>query len=125
MTNPIKTVKDLEVYNESFSLGMEIYYITRSFPKEERYSLIDQIIRSSRSVTANIRESYAKRNYLKLFQRYLFDALGSAEETRTWLEYSLSCNYIAEDKFNKLDATYDTLSAKIYKLIKNWKNYEK
>lgn len=124
MTNPIKTVKDLEVYNESFSLGMEIFHIARNFPKEERYSLIDQIIRSSRSVTANIREGYAKRYYLKLFQRHLFDALGSAEATRTWLEYSLSCNYITEDKFNKLDATYDTLSAKIYKLIKNWKNYE-
>jgi len=124
MTNPIKTVKDLKVYNESFSLGMEIFHITRNFPKEEKYSLIDQIIRSSRSVTANIREGYAKRNYLKLFQRHLFDALGSAEETRTWLEFALSCNYITKDKCKKLDTAYDALSAKIYKLIKNWKNFE-
>ena len=94
MTNPIKTVKDLKVYNVSFSLGMEIFHITRNFPKEEKYSLIDQIIRSSRSLTANIREGYAKRNYLKLFQRHLFESLGSAEKKRTLLEYELSCNYI-------------------------------
>jgi len=125
MSNSIKTVKDLEIYNESFSLAMEIFHITRNFPKEEKYSLIDQITRSSRSVTANIREGYAKRHYLKIFQRHLYDSLGSAEETRTWLEFALSCNYITKDKFNKLDAAYDLLAAKIYKLIKNWENYEK
>lgn len=92
--NIIKSVKDLRIYNESYRLAMEIFHLTKRFPKEEIYSLTDQIRRSSRSVPMNIREGYAKKKYEQIFIRHLVDALGSSEETRGWLEFAKDCNYI-------------------------------
>lgn len=81
----IKSIDDLKVYNLAFELAMEIFKLTLNFPKEERFSLTDQIRRSSRSVAINIREGFAKRKYENVFIRHLNDALGSSEETRGWL----------------------------------------
>ncbi len=120
----IKKVQDLKVYVLSYKLAMEIFELTRKFPKEEIYSLTDQIVRSSRSVTINIREGYAKRKYEKLFIRHLIDALGSSDETRGWLDFSLDCKYISEKEHNYFDKEYDKVNAMLFKLSNKWQTYK-
>jgi four helix bundle protein len=120
--NPIKSVKDLRVYIDSYKLSMEVFSLSIKFPKEEQYSLTDQIRRSSRSVPVNIREGYAKKKYEQVFIRHLVDALGSSEETRGWLEMSKDLNYISENEFNKLDDAYQKLGGMINNLIKVWRS---
>ncbi|HEY4628153.1 MAG TPA: four helix bundle protein [Flavobacterium sp.] len=94
--------QDLLAYQKSFSLAMKIFEITKRFPKEEMYSLTDQIRRSSRSVSANISESYRKRVYPKNFHSKLTDSVAENSETQVWLEFSLKCNYISESVYNEL-----------------------
>ncbi len=118
--NVIKSVTDLKVYNESFRLSAEIFAISKKFPKEESYSLTDQIRRSSRSVPINIREGYAKKKYVQVFIRQLVDALGSSEETRGWLEFAKNCNYINGSEFENLDESYSKLGGMLNNLIKVW-----
>ena len=117
----IKTVFDLEVFNLSYRLAMEFFHITRNFPKEERYSLTDQIVRSSRSISANIAEGWGKRIYENEFKKHLIYAMGSLEETKVWLYFSKDCNYITKEIFNDLENKLDELGAKIYKLYENWR----
>lgn len=121
----IKTIKDLNVYQEAYELAVEIFELTKKFPKEETYSLIDQIRRSSRSVAVNIniREGFAKRIYKQLFVKYLSDSLGSSEETRGWLDFSLSCKYISAEEHLKLDDRYDKINAMLYNLMNKWQNF--
>jgi four helix bundle protein len=99
------TFKDLIVYKKGFQLAMEIFEMTKSFPKEEKYSLIDQIRRSSRSVCANIGEGYRKRRYVAHFVAKTTDSDMENTETQVWLDFSLACKYITEDiyiyKMNK------------------------
>ena len=118
----IKTVKDLKVYQLAYKLAVEIFEITKTFPKEETYSLTDQIRRSSRSVAINIREGYAKRKYERVFIRHLNDAAGSSEETKGWLDFSLSCKYISEQHCH-LDSGYDQVNAMLYSLTNKWENF--
>src|SRR5215471_14942040 len=99
----IKSVRDLVVYELSFELAMKVFESSKRFPREETYSLTDQIRRSSRSACINIREGYAKRKYEKIFVSHLTDSLGSSEETRGWLAFALSCRYISEQEFSELD----------------------
>lgn len=80
----IKSFRDLEVHELSYDLAMEIFFLKRSFPKEELYSLTSQIIRSSRSISSNIVEGWAKRIYENKFKLHLIDALGSTAETQNW-----------------------------------------
>ena len=94
--------QDLLAYKKSFELAMEIYSISKSFPSEEKYSLIDQIRRSSRSVSANIAEATRKRKYEKHFVSKLTDGDAENAETQVWLEYSNACNYIDTIKFETL-----------------------
>lgn len=94
--------QDLLAYQKSFSLTMRIFEITKSFPKEEMYSLTDQIRRSSRSVPANIAEAYRKRVYPKSFHSKLTDSDAENSETQVWLEFSFKCNYINEAVYNEL-----------------------
>jgi len=94
--------QDLLAYQKLFSLAMKIFEITKQFPKEEMYSLTDQIRRSSRSVSANISESYRKRVYPKNFHSKLTDSVAENSETQVWLEFSLKCNYISESVYNEL-----------------------
>ena len=103
----IKSVKDLKVYQMAYQLAMDIFEITKKFPKEETYSLTDQMRRSSRSVAINIREGFAKRKYEQVFIRYLNDSLGSSEETRGWLDFAKDCMYITKDEHKRLDDGYD------------------
>ena len=120
----IKSVKDLKVYKVAFDLAMEIFKLTLDFPKEERYSLTDQIRRSSRSVAINIREGFAKKRYENVFIRHLNDSIGSSEETRGWLEFSVRCRYIDDETFERIDHSYDEVNAMLYSLMNNWKRFE-
>ncbi|OCK52003.1 four helix bundle protein [Chryseobacterium sp. CBo1] len=103
----IKFHQDLKVYQKSFDAAMEIYELSKTLPKEERYSLTDQIRRSSRSVSANISEAWGKRKYEKSFVAKLTDSEGEARETQTWLQFSLACQYINEEQYIKLNIQYN------------------
>jgi four helix bundle protein len=107
MAERIKTVRDLKVYQAAFRCAMEIFEITKSLPLEERYSLTDQIRRSSRAVCSNLAESWRKRRYRKVFVNKLSDSMSEAVETQTWLEFCLACRYIDQSEFARLDNEYE------------------
>ncbi len=92
----IKSPKDLTVYKKAYELAMEVFKASKSFPAEEKYSLIDQIRRSSRSVCANLREAWAKRRYEAHFVSKLTDADGENGETETWLDFAFDCGYLSK-----------------------------
>lgn len=94
--------KDLKVFQTAYQLSLEIFELTKNFPKEEKYSLVDQIRRSSRSVCANIAEAWYKRRYPKLFVNKLTDSAGEAGETEVWIDFSYDHKYINEDQKNRL-----------------------
>ena len=105
--------EDLEVYQLAFNAAMKIQEISGSFPKEERYSLIDQIRRSSRSVCANIAEAFYKRKYPNYFLSQLTIAIAEGAETRVWLEFSLKCKYIDPVIYGKLQEDYSKIIGKL------------
>ncbi|CAM4037952.1 four helix bundle protein [Flavobacterium antarcticum] len=94
--------QDLLAYKKSFALAMKIFEITKSFPKEEIYSLTDQVRRSSRSVPVTIAEAYRKRIYPKHFHSKLTDSDGENSETQVWLDFAFACNYISKDTYDSL-----------------------
>ncbi len=98
----MSTFRELKVYQIAFKLALEIYEMTKTFPAEEKYSLTDQIRRSSRSVCANIGEAYRKRRYPKHFISKLSDSDAENTETQVWLDFSLSFNYIIREEYEKL-----------------------
>jgi four helix bundle protein len=98
--------RELKVYQLAFESATQIFRISKKFPKEEAYSLIDQIRRSSRSVCTNIGEGYRKRVYPKHFTTKMTDADGEATETSIWLDFALDCEYISKDQFDELQAKY-------------------
>lgn len=101
--------QELEVYKKAFAAAMRIFELTRSFPKEETYSLTDQILRSSRSVCANIAEAWRKRRYQASFIAKINDAEGEAAETQTWLEFSVRCEYMEKEVGRELFREYDEI----------------
>ncbi|MCQ9640447.1 four helix bundle protein [Chryseobacterium sp. WG14] len=103
----IKFHQDLKVFQRSFETAQYIYELSKTFPKEELYSLTDQIRRSSRSVTANISEAWGKRKYEKSFTAKLTDSEGEARETQTWLQFAHACKYINAEQFEKLNNEYN------------------
>jgi len=111
MTRKIGSVRELEVYRLAFDTAMEIFEISRGFPKEERYSLTDQIRRSSRSVCTSLAEGWRRRRYKAVFINKLSEAAQEAAETQTWLEFALRCNYIDNGNFGKLDDKYEHIFA--------------
>lgn len=90
--------RDLKAYQLSYQLALEIFELTKTFPKEERYSLVDQIRRSSRSVSANIAEAWYKRKYPKSFVSKIIDAAGEAGETEVWIDFSFAHRYLEAEK---------------------------
>ena len=98
----INTAKDLDVYQKAYSLAMEIFEVSKTFPKDERYSLTDQIRRSSRSVCLNLREAWAKRRYEAHFISKLTDCDGENSETDSSLDFVKDCGYISVDEHKKL-----------------------
>ncbi len=111
--------KDLIVYQKAFNLAMEIFEISKSFPKEELYSLTDQIRRSSRSVCGNIAEAYRKRQYPKHFASKLSDSDGENSETLVWLEFAFACKYIDVDVHQKLTSQNDEIGKLLNYMILN------
>ncbi len=103
----LRHFRDLEVYQRAFKAAMRIYEITKSFPAEEKYSLVDQIRRASRAVCSNIAEAWRKRKYEAVFKNKLTDSMEEASETQCWLEFSWACNYIGKDVFDELDNEYE------------------
>jgi len=113
----LKGFRDLKVYKLAFELALRIYEVSKSFPKEEKYSLTDQIRRSSRSVAANIAEAWSKRMYPKHFVSKLTDADGEALETTVWLEFSYSHSYIEKDAYQELMGKYQELGRMMGSMI--------
>ena len=123
MSSMIKIHKDLIVYQKSFIAAMEIYHISKQFPVEERYSLTDQIRRSSRSVNANIAEAWRKRRYEKSFISKLNEADGEAAETQNWLDFALACGYINEVTYQSLYSKYDEILGMLVSMTINSKKW--
>lgn len=92
--------EDLLAYKKGFDLAMEIYFKSKEFPKQETYSLTDQIRRSSRSVCANISEAYRKRLYPKHFISKLTDSDAENSETQTWLRFAVACEYMSKEYYD-------------------------
>jgi four helix bundle protein len=111
--------KDLLAYKKSYLLAMHIFEISKAFLREERYSLTDQIRRSSRSVTVTITEAYRKRIYPKNFLSKLTDAEAENSETQVWLDFSLSCGYLDESNYKYLTDLNNEVGKLIYYMIRN------
>lgn len=107
----IASHRDLDVYKRAFVVSMRIFELSKSFPAEERYSLTDQIRRSSRSVCANLAEAWLKRRYPALFISKLTDCQGESAETQVWLEYAVKCAYLDKDTARPLFDEYNQIIA--------------
>jgi four helix bundle protein len=119
----IRSHKDLRVWQDAMDAAMDIFKITKTFPSEEKYSLVDQIRRSSRSVAANIAEAWRKRRYEVAFKSRLNDSEAEACETQTWIELALRCNYIDDDMARRLDEKYEHIIGKLVVMIRDSKNW--
>ncbi len=107
----IRHFRDLEVYRRAFQAAMRIFQLTKGFPFDERYSLVDQIRRASRSVCSNLSEAWRKRRYIAVFKNKVTDSMQEASETQCWLEFSLACGYISHSAFESLDIEYEEIIA--------------
>ena len=115
----VNSFRDLIVYQKAYKLAMEIFEISKNFPKEEKYSLTDQIRRSSRSVTSNIAEAWARKRYVKAFVNKLIDSLGEEFETEVWLDYSKDCKYITDSIHSDMMNRYDEVRKMLISMINN------
>jgi four helix bundle protein len=113
----IRSYRDLRVYQAAMDLAMEIFRLSKTFPREERYSLVDQIRKSSRSVCANLSEAWRKRRYQAAFVSKLSDSETEAAETQVWLEFSFRCDYIKEETFKNLDQRYEHILSQLVTMI--------
>ncbi len=104
-----KGFKDLKVYQLAYNASMKIYLASKRFPKEETYSLTDQIRRSSRAVCANIGEGYRKRLYPKYFTSKMTDADGESSETIIWLDFAKDCGYLSQEQYQELYKDYEEI----------------
>lgn len=119
----IRSYKDLKVFQLSYSSAIDVFNLTKRFPREELYSLTDQIRRASRSVAANIVEGWAKREYENIFKRQLVDASGSCEETKLWLSFASDCGYISRADFTLLSEKWDDVGKTLHGLHDNWRTF--
>jgi len=115
----VKHFKELRVYRQGFAAAGRIYALSKGWPKEERYSLTDQIRRSSRSVCANIAEAWRKRRYPAHFVSKLSDADSEAAETQVWLDFALDCGYINQETRDELYATYENVAGGLVNMMSN------
>jgi four helix bundle protein len=115
----IRSYKELRVYQAALDAAMLVFEITKRFPVEERFSMVDQMRRSSRSVCSNIGEAWRKRRYPAHFVSKLSDSEGEAEETRVWSELALRCKYISAEQATQLDETYDRILSQLVRMIEH------
>jgi four helix bundle protein len=121
----IESYKDLKVYQSSYKLAMELFWLSKILPREEVYSPTDQIRRSTRSITANIVEGWSKRCYEKIFKRHLLHSIGSCDETKVWLNFALDCRYITIEEYKTFTDQYEELGKMLYGLWENRETYDK
>ncbi len=117
MPGKIQTHRDLDVYRRAFDLAMTTFETSSRFPKDEKYSLIDQIRRSSRSVCANLAEAWRKRRYQPAFISKLSDAEAEAAETQVWLEFAVKCGYLNRNSAASMYKEYNRVIATIVGMI--------
>lgn len=117
----VKSFKELDVYKLARKMSLEIFEMTKKFPKEEMYSITDQIRRSSRSIGAQIAEAWAKRRYEKHFISKLTDADGEQQETQHWIETAFDCSYISTDVAKSLLEKYASIGSMLNSMIKKSK----
>jgi len=115
--NNIRHFRELEVHKLGMESATKIFGNSKHFPSEEKYSLTDQIRRSSRSVCANIAEGWRKRRYPNAFVSKLSDADSEAAETQVWLEFALKCTYLDQRVYDELNAAYDHIMGKLVKML--------
>lgn len=120
----MSSFKDLVVYKKAFKLAMEIFEITKSFPKEEIYSLTSQIRKSSRSVCSNLGDGYRKRQYEAHFISKISDADMENSETQAWLDFSLECKYINKDLYEDLTQKSEEVGRLLNDMIVDPKKYK-
>jgi len=113
----IRGYKELRVYQAAMDAAMQIFELTKGFPAEEKFSMVDQMRRSSRSVCANLAEAWRKRRYQAHFVSKLSDAESEAEETRVWLEFACRCNYMSKTRVEELDEIYDKIIGQLVNMI--------
>ena len=115
----IKSHEDLEVYQMAFDVAMKIFELSKKFPVEEKYSLTDQIRRSSRSICANLAEAWRKRRYEAAFIAKLSDSEAEAAETQTWIKFAVKCNYLDVEIGREIYGTYNRVLAILVTIIHN------
>ncbi len=115
----LKHFRDLEVYQRAFAAAMRIFEITKTFPGEEKFSLVDQVRRASRSVCSNLAEGWRKRRYIAVFKNKISDSMQEASETQCWLEFALACKYIESNIFIELDNEYEEIIAMLNSMDHN------
>lgn len=113
----IRHFRELEVYQLAMNSAMRIFEVSKFFPPEEKFSLTDQIRRSSRSVCANIAEAWRKRRYPNAFVSKLSDSDTEAAETQVWLEFAINCGYLGNALANELDKAYDNIMGKLVNML--------
>jgi len=115
--------RDLKVFQLAYRLAMEIFHLTKHFPREELYSLTDQIRRSSRSVAANLAEGFRKRRYPNMLVNKLTDCDGEATETQVWLDFSLDCGYMRQEDYDRLTRGYEEVGKMLSGMMANPKRF--
>jgi four helix bundle protein len=121
----VGTFRDLTVYKKAFALAMDVFTISKKFPSEEKYSLTDQVRRSSRSVCSCIGEAYRKRQYKAHFVSKTSDADMENTETRVWLDFALACNYLGNDDWKNFDEKAEEVGKLLNHMIENPEKYSR
>lgn len=115
--------RDLKVFQLAYRLAMEIYHLSKHFPREEVYSLTDQMRRSSRSVAANLAEGFRKRRYPNMLVNMLTDCDGEATETQVWLDFALDCGYLSKENHDRLTEGYEEVGRMLSGMMANPKRF--
>lgn len=123
MKNRVNSWRELGTYRTAFELQQQIFEVSKSWPRDENYSLTDQIRRSSRSIGANIAESWAKRRYPAHFKSKLTDADGELQETLHWLDTAKSCGYITDKDFDSFNASAQSIGKQIGSMINQHESF--
>ena len=110
---------ELEVFQRAFAAAMDVFEVSKRFPREETYSLTDQMRRASRSVAANITEAWRKRRYAAAFISKLSDAEAEAAETQTWVRFAMSCGYLSQADANRLEEQYEVILRMLVTMMKS------
>ena len=119
----IKSFRDLAVYQNSYQLMLDVAKVIKKLPKEEKFTLVDQMRRASRSIPSNIAEGYAKRHYIAEFKKHLITAVGESNEMEVHLDTAKDLKLLPEEECKNLLDRYHNVGGKLSNLIKNWKRY--